>query len=272
MAEVEARPLRAARPRLLQQRRRTHRTLAVVTVTIAFWASLVLVLYVYLGYPIFIAAWARMRPRPIARDERRPLPGVSVVIAARDEAGRIGARIDNLLSLDYPRDRLQLIVVSDGSTDRTLDVLARYSEAVQVVALPRCGKAAALNAGVAAARHDVVAFADARQRFAPDALRMLVRNFADERLGAVSGELLLSSPVSTGEHTVGEGLGLYWRYEKWIRRNESLAGSTVGATGAIYAMRKSLWQELPAGTLLDDVLAPMRAVLRGKRVVFEPAA
>lgn len=237
----------------------------------AFWLSLAFVVYAYAGYPLLLAVWARLAPRPIRRFPAAPLPGVSIVLAVRNEAARIAVRIDNLLSLDYPRDKLQIIVVSDGSVDGTLETLAGHGAFVETIALPAVGKAAALNAGVAAARHEIVVFADARQRFEPDAVSHLASAFADPEVGAVSGELVLSRS-DAGETSVGEGVGLYWAYEKWIRRNESLIGSTVGATGAIYATRRALWRPLPPDSLLDDVMAPMRIVLAGYRVVFEPAA
>ncbi len=138
--------------------------------------------------------------------------------------------------------------------------------------LPPGGKALALNAGVAAARHDVLVFADARQTFAPDALRELVSALADPRVGGVSGELVLDCESASTDSAIGDGVGAYWRYEKWLRRHESLVGSIVGSTGAIYALRRELWQPLPPDTILDDVLAPMRAVLSGARVVFEGSA
>jgi poly-beta-1,6-N-acetyl-D-glucosamine synthase len=245
-----------------------------------FWASLGVVLYVYAGYPLVLAVWARLRPRGHRRDEG-VLPHVSIVVAARDEAARLPGRIANLLALDYPTDRLEIIVVSDGSTDRTRDAVTPYTAAapgprgvvrVRLVEVGPCGKAAALNAGVLAARNEVLVFADARQRFAPDAVRRLVANFADPTVGAVSGELVLDCEVGASASTVSEGVGTYWRYEKWLRARESAIDSMLGATGAIYAMRRACWQPLPVGTILDDVLAPMRVVLDGWRVVFEPAA
>jgi poly-beta-1,6-N-acetyl-D-glucosamine synthase len=270
-----------------------------------FWISAAVVAYVYVGYPLFLVAWARMTPR---REGRRSapsssIPGVSIVIAARDEAGRLPARVRNLLSIDYPAAR-QIIVVSDGSTDNTEAALAPFAPEVELVAVPSGGKASALNAGVARAKFDVLVFADARQTFARDTLTALVAPFADSRVGCVTGELILgcesggrrlladrrgdAAPLTSGpgaadrrttaerrghvSSTAGDAVGLYWRYEKTLRRLESRVHSPLGATGAVYALRRSLWRPLPAGTLLDDVLAPMRGVLAGARIVFEPAA
>jgi biofilm PGA synthesis N-glycosyltransferase PgaC len=242
--------------------------------TYVFWASALLIGYVYLGYPALLAVWAsarRYRRRvPAARPD---VPAVSIIIAARNEARRLKARVENLLALDYPADRRQIIVVSDGSTDETLRVLAEFRERVDVVSIPASGKAAALNAGVARADHDILVFADARQSFAPDALRALAAPFADLRIGGVSGALVLDSEARrAGDPPVSAGIGVYWRFEKWLRRHESAIGSMVGATGAIYALRRSLWRPLPPETILDDVLAPMRAVLAGYRVVFTDRA
>lgn len=239
-----------------------------------FWCSIAFVAYVYAGYPLLLGVWAAarrsspVRRAPAAAALPAPLPGVSVVIAARNEAHRLPARIENLLASAYPADRLQIVVASDGSTDRTPEALAPYAGRVELIMLPPCGKAHALNAAVARARHPILVFADARQQFAPDAIWRLVRHFEDPTIGAVSGELMLDGRDST----IGEGLGAYWRYEKWIRRQEATVGSTLGVTGAIYATRHSLWTPLPAETLLDDVLAPMRLVLDGYRVTFDGAA
>lgn len=242
----------------------------VPVMTAFFWGALGLVLYVFVGYPAILLAWARVAPKPVRRSPSTPK--LSVVIAARDEGPSLRARLDNLMGSDYPADAMQIIVVSDGSTDATAEVLVRYKSSVDAIFLPAGGKASALNAGVAAARHDVLVFADARQTFAPDALRALVAPMADPEVGAVSGELVLDCESGAGASTIGEGVGAYWRYEKWLRRHESLVGSTVGSTGAIYALRRELWQPLPAETILDDVLAPMQAVLAGARVIFEASA
>jgi len=242
-----------------------------------FWLSALSIAYVYVGYPALVAAWSRLRARkPLTTGaEVRAFPAISIVIAARNEAARLRARLENLLSLDYPGDR-QIIVVSDGSTDATSDVVAEFPGQVDLVWIPPSGKASALNAGVSCAMHDVLVFADARQTFAPGAIRELVAPLADAEIGGVSGELLLDSEVmnraSNVESPVAEGIGTYWRFEKWVRRQESAIASTVGVTGAIYALRRSLWRPLPPETILDDVLAPMRAVLAGRRVVFTDRA
>jgi poly-beta-1,6-N-acetyl-D-glucosamine synthase len=237
---------------------------------VLFWSALVTVLYVYVGYPAMLAAWARLAPRPVHRSAVTPT--ISIVIAARNEAPALRARIENLLTVDYPREQVQIIVVSDGSTDETADILKGFAGQVDSVLLPPGGKACALNVGVAFARHDILVFTDARQVFARDALRALVAPFADASVGGVSGELLLDCESGAGESSIGEGVGAYWRYEKWLRRHESVIGSIVGSTGAIHALRRELWQPLPADTILDDVLAPMQAVLSGARVIFEGSA
>jgi poly-beta-1,6-N-acetyl-D-glucosamine synthase len=238
-----------------------------------FWIACGVIAYVYAGYPALLAVWARIAPKPFDPAQGKAIvPAVSIVVAARNEAATLVRRIENLLALDYPSELVQIVVVSDGSTDGTKDILEGYAHRVDAVLLPPGGKAIALNAGVAAARHGIVVFTDARQSFAPDALRALVAPFADPRVGGVSGELLLDCESGGSASDIGDGVGAYWRYEKWLRRHESLIGSTLGATGAIYALRRSLWRPLPADTILDDVLAPMRAVLAGYRVIFESSA
>jgi cellulose synthase/poly-beta-1,6-N-acetylglucosamine synthase-like glycosyltransferase len=239
-------------------------------IEVAFWVAALLLGYVYAGYPALIWTWARIRPRPArARDWE---PTVSVLMAAHDEGRRIAAKIENLLGLDYPTDRLEVLVGSDGSTDDTVArALAFEGSVVRVIAFPvRRGKPAVLNDLARAARGEVLVMADVRQVFDKAALRALVRPLADPAVGAVSGELVLAD--GEADAAVTHGVGVYWRYEKLIRRSESLVDSTVGATGAIYAVRQALFEPLPEDTLLDDVVLPLRVTRRGSRVLFEPTA
>lgn len=237
---------------------------------VLFWLSVLLLAYIYAGYPVLMRAWAGLRAR-------RPssgygAPAVTVVVVAYNEAGCIEGKLENLLALDYPRERLEILLGSDGSTDDTAArVRAAGHAGVRLAAFEgRRGKPAVLNDLVRQARGEIVIFTDARQRFDAGAVRALVAAFADPHVGAVSGELILTAG-SEGT-AVGEGVGFYWRYEKFIRWNESLVDSTVGTTGAIYAIRRELFEPIPEDTILDDVLIPMRIVRRGYRVLFEPAA
>jgi biofilm PGA synthesis N-glycosyltransferase PgaC len=232
-----------------------------------FWFSITAIIYTYLGYPLVVWGLARCRRRAVRK--AAITPHVSVVIACHNEARHIEARLRNLLECDYPPHRLEIILISDGSTDLTAEVARRFARGrVRVFAYERqMGKATALNVGVEMAGGEVIVFADARQHFEARAIRELVANFADLTVGAVSGELLLD-----GGAAVGESVSLYWRYEKWIRKNEGRFDSVIGATGAIYAIRKSLWQPLPPMTILDDVYTPMQIAISGHRVVFEDRA
>jgi len=234
--------------------------------SVLYWSSLGLVVYTYVGYPALISALARLRPRRIRSSSIEPT--VSVVLAVHNEETNIGRKLDNLLGLDYPADKLQVVVVSDASTDGTDALVAEYRErhpgrVVLVQLESKSGKAVAINRGMERARGEVVVFCDARQQIDGQALRALVPPFADPSVGAVSGELEIA-----GER----GPSFYWRYEKLIRAAEGMVDSVVGATGALFAIRRHLFQQLPPGTLLDDVYTPMQIVLQGYRVLFEPGA
>ena len=233
---------------------------------VLFWVSVGFVALAYAGYPLAVWVLADLLARPVRKGS---VPGtVSFVVAAHNEAARIESRIRNLLD-QQDVTIAQVIVGSDGSTDRTNDVVSGMNDPrVQLVALPeRSGKPAALNACVPRATGDYLVFCDARQSFAPDAAARLVENFADPSVKCASGELVIH-PRPDGSVDAG----LYWRYEKFIRRAESRLYSTVGATGAIYAIRRADFAELPEDTLLDDVAVPLRAQRAGGRTVFEPEA
>jgi biofilm PGA synthesis N-glycosyltransferase PgaC len=223
-----------------------------------FWISFGGILYTYAGYPIAIWALARLAGRRVFK---QPIvPRVSVVVPCYNEEGNIEARIRNLETSDYSADNLEIIVFSDGSTDGTTEAASRAASArTRVLAHSlRRGKAAALNSAIRDASGEVIVFADARQRFDPGAIRELVSNFADPTVGAVTGELILAGKTHS---SLGDAQGLYWTYEKWIRKNESRFDSSIGATGAIYAIKRELWRPLPDSTILDDVYTPMRISL-----------
>jgi cellulose synthase/poly-beta-1,6-N-acetylglucosamine synthase-like glycosyltransferase len=233
----------------------------------AFWGLLFFVAYTYALYPLLLLLAVRLRERPL-RQRGGGLPSVSFVVAARNEEAGIVRRIEELVrQLEEAGVAGEVIVVSDGSTDQTV-ARALASGQVQVLELPRnMGKAVALTQGCALARHEILVFADVRQRWAPDALRRLLENFADPDVGAATGDLVLEARPG-----LQAGVGLYWRYEKLVRRLESRLHSTVGVTGAIAAVRRPLFTPIPPGTLLDDVYWPLQVARQGFRVVHDRRA
>ena len=235
---------------------------------LTFWISFLFVAYVYLGYPALLAVLRRCVRRPVKKQCCEP--AVTIIIAAYNERQTIERKLRNCLELDYPKRKLQIIASLDGPTDGTEFVVWKYAaRGVELVhSKQHRGKAAALNQAVRRATGEIIVFADVRQTFDPYAIRELVANFADESVGAVSGELLLLDEGSEATTDVG----LYWRYEKAIRAAESDIHSVPGATGAIYAIRRDLYEQLPEDTLLDDAAIPLRIVLKGKRAVLDPDA
>ena len=241
-----------------------------------FWFAAALVGYSYLGYPAWLWLRSCWSPRPVRRgiSDTTNTPAVSAVMVVRNEEAIIARKLDNLLALDYPADKLDVVVVSDGSSDRTPEILAEYARNSRVQILLKQlsqGKAAGLNDAIQHATGDVLLFTDARQQIESGALRLLIENFSDPDVGAASGELMLGDPTN-GES--GKGMGLYWRVEKKVRELESASGSVVGATGAIYCARRSLLvaSPMPQGTILDDVLLPMQLVRQSSRVIFDSRA
>jgi cellulose synthase/poly-beta-1,6-N-acetylglucosamine synthase-like glycosyltransferase len=237
---------------------------------ITFWGALSGVAYIFVGYPVLIGLLARLRPaKRIKRFNSEP---VSVVVVAHNEAQRLPAKIASILASDDQHRIREIVIASDGSTDDTASVLAELNEPrVKLVELPeRRGKPTALNAVVPNCASEIVVLTDARQELDPRAIAELAANFADPRVGVVSGELVLKSEDQ--ETTAALGIGAYWRYEKWIRNHEAQFRSVPGATGALYAVRRSLFRPIPPQTILDDVVIPMQAITSGARCVFEPAA
>lgn len=236
---------------------------------ILFWLCAICVAYSIAGYPLLLAVVGlfRNRPRSLA-----PFSGsVSIVLVVRNEEVTLERRLDELLQqLRHWGQPGEIVVVSDGSTDATVAIAQKCAQAGPVRVLDRpinTGKSAALTAGCLTCQSDVLVFADARQRWAPDALVHLLENFAEPAVGGVSGALHLETAPG-----VMAGVGVYWRYEKWIRRMESQIHSQVGVTGAICAVRRALFRPIPEGTLLDDVYWPLQVVLQGFRVVHDARA
>ena len=234
-----------------------------------FWAALFLVVYTYLIYPVLLWLLAVGRKVP----EYAPLgewPAASLIIAAHNEEAVLRAKLENALAMDYPAERLDIIVVSDASTDGTDRIAAEFAE--RGVRLHRQavrgGKTEAQNAGVRLARGQFLAFSDANSMYAPNALKRLLAPFADERVGCVCGELQYANPDDQG---AGKGEGLYWRYEQFLKHRESLLSSALGANGAIYALRRELFVEL-RGDIISDFVAPLYAWQRGFRIAYEPTA
>jgi len=237
---------------------------------IVFWAASGIVFYSYLGYALWLWVWSRLSPKPVLRGANEPV--VSIIMVVRNEEGALPRKLSNLGRLNYPPERLEFVVVSDGSSDRTAEILLEAAKDERfhiLVSREPEGKACRLNEALAVAKGEIAVFMDARQEIERDALRLLLENFADSTVGCVSGELMLGDAAS-GE--AEKRMGIYWRMEKKIRALESASGSVVGATGALYAARCSLLVPIPAETILDDVLLPLHVLRQGARVVFDGRA
>ena len=226
-----------------------------------FWVSLGGLAWTHVGYPVAAAGLRRLRGREVTKDEITP--SVALIVPAHDEEDVIGPRVENLLELDYPEERLELVVASDGSTDRTDEIVSSFDGRVRLLQCERGGKLPSMNRAVRETRSDIVAFGDANATWAPDALRKLVRSFADPDVAYVCGQVRIQRLDGTNKE------GLYWRYELWLRENESGLGSITGGNGAIYAVRRSDYVEWPFG---HDLGFPALMVQRGRRAVYEPEA
>ena len=232
-----------------------------------FWGALGALAWTHVGYPLAAGALARIRSRPVARDPAWT-PSVAVVVAAHDEEAVIGRRLENLLALDYPADRLEIVVASDASEDGTNAIVEGVTEdepRVRLLDCPRGGKVAAQDRAVRETTSDVVAFSDANATWAPDALRHLVATLADPEVAYACGALRLADAEGNNRE------GLYWRYELWLRERESRLGSITGGNGAIYALRRGDYVEVDP-RWGHDLSLPYRMVQNGRRAVFEPAA
>jgi len=231
-----------------------------------FWLAGGALLWTHAGYPLAAAALARRRARPVRKEDEAP--SVTIVVAAHDEEGVIERRLENLLGLDYLAECLEVVVASDGSRDRTdeiVECIAADEPRVRLLRCPRGGKVAAQNLAVRETSGEIVAFSDANATWAPDALSKLVRSFDDPEVAYVCGRLRLRSADGTNRESA------YWRYETWLREQESALGSVTGGNGAIYALRRSDYVEVDA-RFGHDLAFPYLMVQRGRRAVYEPEA
>jgi Glycosyl transferase family 2 len=230
-----------------------------------FWGSAATILYTYAGYPLSVLVRGTLRPREVLTDDATP--AVSLVIAAYNEVEVITSNLESAFGLDYPADRLQIIVASDGSDDGTNELLRAWDDPrLVVLELPRGGKNAALNAAVPHATGEIIAFTDADTVIEPGGLRALVAPFADPSVGAVSGDYRYPQDI---EDAAGERA--YWSFDRRMKRLQSLAGTMISATGAFYAIRRELFRPVPPG-VSDDFFISVGAVEGGQRIVFAPDA
>jgi cellulose synthase/poly-beta-1,6-N-acetylglucosamine synthase-like glycosyltransferase len=235
--------------------------------TYAFWCAACLMLYTYVGYPLWMYLRSRFQPRP--QRQGSILPTISIILAVHNGAALLRQKMAHLLALDYPQDRMEIEVVSDGSTDGTDEILAEFRDPrVKCFRCPEhSGKAAALNIGMQRATGEILLFLDIRPWIESNALQLLISNFDDPRVGCVAGELVLRDDGhDAGAKAVG---GLYWRYEQWIRNCEAKVDSPLGVYGGFYAIRRKLASALPQGTILDDMLQPLSVIRQGYRSVVD---
>ena len=231
---------------------------------ILFWLSVAVILYTYIGFPF--VSWLRSCVCARPHKSSDITPTVSVLIAAHNEEDSIGDKIRNMLELDYPQEQLQIVVASDGSTDRTAEIIGTFKDPrVIALDLPRGGKAAALNAGMSHCSGDILVFSDANSMFGDDALRALVRPFADDSVGGVAGDQRYSRKGSDSGADAGERS--YWDFDRRMKYWQSRAGNVTSATGAIYAIRRSLFRTVPEG-VTDDFATSTQVIVDGYRLVF----
>ncbi len=240
----------------------------ILIATIAFWTAAGLVFFTYAGYSIVIFLLSLLFRRPIRRVESTP--GVTFLITAYNEEKDIGRKIEQTLALDYPLDKLEVVVASDGSNDRTDDVVRTYANrGVRLVRVEgRVGKTETQNRAVAVSTGDVIVFSDATTRYESSALRKLVRNYGDDTVGAVSGRYEYFNPSGA---PIGVGSILFWKYENLIKTLQTNIRTITGCCGCIYSVRRSLYEPLPPD-IISDLCEPLKVLEKGYRIVFEPEA
>lgn len=262
---------------------------------VIFWFSLTILVYIYFGYPLLLWIGSKMFDNPIKKKQITLF--VTFIVVVHNEEEYIEEKIKNILELEYPKENLEIIIGSDGSTDNTEKILGKYTESQDhklipislrssgqamshvdkkqgvelkvIISKERKGKVNLLREIVPQAKGEIIVFSDVRQKFKKDALKEIIANFVDYSVGCVSGELVLEDKKN---NQVSRGVGVYWRYEKWMRKTESKIHSMIGATGAIYAVRKQLIVLPPPNTILDDVFIPLKVVEQGYRAIFDSKA
>lgn len=240
-----------------------------IAALVVFWLCFAVCTWIYFGYPAFLFLLSRVRPHPAREHDITPF--VSFIIAAHDEEEVIGEKLENTLSLDYPEERMEILVVSNGSSDATETIVASYGDPrVELISLERPGKMEALNHGARRARGEILVLTDADFFLDRRALRSLVRKFADPEVGGVCGEKR-NAPEAGGD-TTGEGENLYWRYDSWQKRLEGEIGSVFAADGRLYAVRRELYVPISDPAQADDIAISTRVVLQGYRLQYEPGA
>jgi biofilm PGA synthesis N-glycosyltransferase PgaC len=237
---------------------------------IIFWISLATPAYAYIGYPLVLLALRLVLRQPVSKRPFRPF--VSLLVPAYNEAGVMERKIENSLALEYPPDRLEIVIASDGSRDATANIARRRADGtrIRLLAFPKNrGKMATLNASVPQLRGEVIVFSDATAMLEPDSVRLLMESFADPTVGAVSGCYKVAGAAGV---SIGRSEDLYWRYESFLKTQESQLASTVGGHGHLHAIRKELYSYPSTGTINDDYVIPLSVLAKGYRAVYEPNA
>ena len=241
---------------------------------IILWAGVVLLFYTYIGYPLFLFVLIKIIPLKLValNGETIDWRSVTLLVAAYNEEKVIEAKLENSLSLDYPNEFLNIIVASDGSTDRTNELIKKYSEQdrrIKLLEFPRMGKSKVLNEAIKHIKNDIIIFSDANTEYSPDVVKKIIKYFDDPSVGCVSGRLIYRNP---GEAISGKGENFYWRYETMLKKMESAIGYVAGANGALYAIRRELFSPLPPKTINDDFTTSMQIVKKGYKSIYEQTA
>ncbi len=252
-----------------------RKILPMLALKIVFWFSVMVVFYSYLGYGIVL--WLYLKIKNLFSSTIPPdfsigfEPEVSLVIAAYNEESIIAEKIQNCLQLDYPKSKLHIIFVADGSSDQTTEIITKYPEVGLLFTPERLGKVAAINRAMQFVKSPIVVFCDANTFLNKECIRELIKHYTDEKIGAVAGEKKVISPTDSAD-AAGSGEGLYWKYESFLKRLDSRFYSVVGAAGELFSIRTKLYEPVSPDVLLDDFIISMKICKAGYRVVYEPKA